>query len=233
MLPSESIFVQRLEARRHAADAGPGLESLQIVGRFLDDRPDIPEIPLDIVVDGGVNPALGHVDELIDIGPVIERSLENLVCGGNQLPLDALLLQDLDVVFHVSRSGNPLRQGDKGKGASDLVKLAHSLELLTHGQQIQGDVLIDELRHRLEYCPVPGFIKAVRLKLLHHVLDAIRIYQKGSEHGFLEIDGLRRLVSQTCPKIVNGGLFVRLLPGLFSFRHAAIRPPQPLLYCLR
>ena len=195
-LPAHGHAVDAGETRRHTVHTGVALHLLDVVHRGVDQAAYVLHLTADIALDGIVDLALRLVDQVVHLDRIVERIPQNVVRGRDQVALDRLLLEDLDIVFHVRRGPYLLGQVREHDGAAHGLQVAPGLELAAHRDDIDRGVVRDQAGHRLEDHPVLGIIETGGGELLHGEVHARRLQQHGTQDGLLDIRRLRRLVAE-------------------------------------
>ena len=87
-------------------------------------------------------------------------------------------------------------------GSAHLVELAVGGELLHHGHKVYGVVLVVEVPDGVVNRPVVFVVETHRVgEVFQGVIQTVGLDQQCTEHGLLDVDGLRRLVAHQFFKI--------------------------------
>ena len=149
---------------------------------------------------GGWGPLLGDEGSGYDLGL---RALK-LACRmyDGREPEETAFMDAMFRLYDTATPGELLRKLNKGHCSADSFKVAIALQLLGHRKKIQGNVLIGELTHRLEYHTVLFTIETAGGEFIHRLVDAVRLYQESSEDCLFDVKSLRWSVSHLKPKRV-------------------------------
>ena len=198
-LPAHRYLVDGRETGGNTAQTGGVLHLLDVVHGRVDDGADLLDVLADIVLDGGEDLGLRAVYQVVHLDGIVIGILQDAVRSRNQVPLNGFLLEDFDIEFHVGGGADLHGQFRQCHGTAHRLQVVLFPKLVADGQQIDGDVLVDELGHRLENHPVTGIVETRRSQLVHRLIDGGGLDQHGTQDGFFDIKSLRRFVSHLKP----------------------------------
>ena len=217
-LPAHSDGIQGDKARGDSAQAADSLLLLKVLYGLVYQASDILHLAPYYILDRVVDLRLGIVDKVIHIDRVVEGVVQDVVRGSDELPLDCLLLEDFDVILDVGGGTYLLGQVCEHHRPSHLFEAALQLEGIAHREYIYRSMLGNEAYHSLENHPVLGVIKARRGELLHSEVHTLPFEKHSSEHGLLNIQGLRGLVAHLHAQRLDNCPVGVLFPGFLSLR---------------
>ena len=184
VLPAARDSVQRGEAGRDSREPVGLLNPLEPFQRTVQRIAQVDVLPSHVPLNGGVHTRHGALDELVDREGLVEGVPEDHITRLDEVPLDGLLLEDLDVVLDVRPGTDLLSQPRQPRGTAHLVQVAVLPQLLRDGHHVFRGSAVEELGHGGEDEAELRVIEALLLQHAHRLIDALRIHHHRSDNGF-------------------------------------------------
>ena len=197
-LPSPSQLVQSIETCGHTAHAV--LVEAGLVDALNDLSDDRPHLLVTLT-----NVALGHLEKLLlravqqikHICGVFKRGFDGLARNPNQLPLNEFLGHNARVCLHIGTARDAVGKPGDISGPATKSEHAFFAQLLRDREQVDGFRTPEQLLDRLVDLTVRILVKSLRLEDINHGIDRGGFEHTCAQHGFLQLNGLRRLLADS------------------------------------
>jgi len=130
------------------------------------------------------------VEELVNIGLLVEALRDDLGRRGDQVPGNRLLLDDAAVEGDVGRCRHVIHQGCQIGPAPRILQLPLLLQRRGEGNQVARLAVVGEVDHGAENLPVGFAVELLRTDDLQGPVNRLVIQQYPTENGHLRFDTL-------------------------------------------
>ena len=200
ILPASCNPVQGRKTGRNSAQTRSGLILFDFLHRIIDDRAYILNIPFEIALNDIVDPGLRLVDQVVHNDRVVIGILENPIGSGDEVTLDALLLQDLDIILDMGSSTDLAGKLDQSDSAAHCLEISFAAQGGSHRDDVDRAMFSHKLTDRLEDHPVLGVVETTCSKFFQSHIDYGRLQQHGTKDSLFNIKSLRRSSTHLKPK---------------------------------